>query len=276
MDWSNFIFRWQDLIGSGLGPFLAIILSGIAFLIKEKRGEMRDRKEAHRRIEIAVARSLNDAYILRAQLSWFASRIKALAAESRAEVAPNVYFLNRINVPSMREIYRDLDMARFKVRSYFIHNKLLFIDAGIKETNEVVAAFKNDFEEIIRQNGMLVALMSEHPNPLIQRQTYADNLDSYASELERYSKKGVDRGIKIMVQARVYNNLIRGKFGYWIWWKYEGTWMKYFWTKAEQKAFAKSLDSLDTIDAVIEPEVLKEQEKAEERGKKVFEDAEIN
>lgn len=276
MDWGAFLREWQNLIGAALGPFLAVILSAIGYWCKSKIEAMHERKEAHRRIEIAVARSLNDNYILRTQLQWFAGRVKKLAAEARTIINPKEYFLSRINFPSMREIYRDQDMARFKVRSYYIHNKLLFLDAGIKETNETVAMLKNDFEEIIRQNGLLVAVMRDHPNPPAQRDAYAANLDAYTAEIENYISRGINQGIKIMVQVRVYNRKLREKHGYWVWRKYEGTWMKYFRTKAEQKAFARHLDSLDSIDAAIESEVQEEQRRADERRKKLFADSDIS
>jgi len=270
MNWVDFIYKWQDLTGAALGPFLAIILSAIGFLIKERWEEKRARKEAHRRIEIAVSQSLNDSFVLREQLKWMAARIKELVAEARSITEPNIFFMNRVNFSVMREIYRDTDLSRFKVQSYYIHNKLLFIDAGIKETNEVVALFRKDFEMLIQQNAMLIAAMKENPNPPIQRQTYADNLEAFAKVIENFAQKTVNDGIKILAQIKVYNNMVREKYGYWIWWKHESTRLKYFRTKLEQKEYARNLDSLDKIDTVIEEKVQKAIEKAEKRGEKLF------
>ena len=39
------------------------------------------------------------------------------------------------------------------------------VDAGIKEMNGVVANLRNDFEDVLRQNEILVALMRNNPNP---------------------------------------------------------------------------------------------------------------
>jgi hypothetical protein len=268
MTWGDFLYKWQDLTGAALGPFLAIILSALGFWVKEKRAAIRERKEAHRRIEIAVARSLNDAFILREQLKWMAGRVNTLARAARAITEPNIFFMNRVNFIPMREIYRDADLSRFKVRSYYIHNKLLFLDAGIKETNEAVVGLKNDFEEIVKQNATLVALMNDTPNPPMQRETYAANLEAFATEAEGYATSFLNTGIKTMVQLKVYNNLLRERHGYWVWWRNESTWLKYFRTKTEQKKYARTLNSLDAIDALIETKVQQIMQEAETRGEK--------
>ena len=118
---TNFIKEWQELIGAALGPFLAIILSAIGFWIKSVIKDKKERKEFLRRIEISLARSLNDIFTAREQLRWFSGRVKNLAAESKAITNDKIFFLNRVNFPTVREIYRDTDMPNFKVKSYYLH-----------------------------------------------------------------------------------------------------------------------------------------------------------
>lgn len=268
----EFINNWQTLIGSALGPFLAVILSAIGFWIKSANESRRERKEFLRRIEISLARSLNDTFTAREQLKWFSQRVKNLATESKSITDDRIFFLNRINFPTTREIYRDIDMPNFKIKSYYLHNKIMWIEAGIKEMNETVFNLRNDFEDLIRQNEVLVAVMRNNPNPKMQREAYERNLESFSTAIDEYVSKSIKQGIEIMTQVKIYNEKMRNRFGYWFLWKQEGTRLKYFRDKAEQKAFSRNLDSLDRIDKVIEKEVKSMLEKAEERSKKLAQD----
>jgi hypothetical protein len=268
-DVTNFIEKWQGLIGSALGPFLAVVLSAIGFWIKSIIETKKERKEFLRRIEISLARSLNDTFTAREQLKWFSGRIKNLIAESKSITSDKIFFLNRINFPTTREIYRDIDMPNFKIKSYYLHNKLMWIDAGIKEMNETVFNLKNDFEDLIRQNEVLVAVMRDNPNPPMQRDAYERNLESFAKAIDDYVSKSIKQGVEIMTQVKIYNEKLRKRHGYWFWWKIEGTRFKYFRTKAQQKEFARNLDSLERIDGIIKDEVDSLIKKAEERSRKL-------
>ncbi|MBU3925182.1 hypothetical protein KJ854_04570 [Patescibacteria group bacterium] len=249
------IYKWQTMIGAFLGPFLAVVLSAIVFWVKSIIENKKERKEFLRRIEISVTRSLNDACTVREQLKWFSGRVKNLAAEARAITDDKIFFLNRINFPAIAEVYRDMEMVNFKVKSYYLHNKLLWIDAGIKEMNETISNLKNDFEDLIRQNEILIAVMRSNPNPRAQRETYDRNLETFAEAINEYIPKGVQQGIRIMIQIKVYNEQIRKRYGCWFWWKHEGTKFKYFRNKIEQKEFTRNLDSLDRIDKTIQKKV---------------------
>lgn len=264
----EFISKWQTLIGSFLGPFLAVGISVIVFLIKSNRERKNERKEFLRRIEISMARSLNDTFTLREQLKWFSQRIRGLATESKSITDDRTFFLNRINFPTTREIYRDADMPNFKVKSYYLHNKLMWIEAGIKEMNETVFNLKNDFEDLIRQNEVLVAVMRNNPNPKMQRDAYERNLESFAKAIDEYVSKSIKQGIEIMMQVKIYNEKMRKKYGFWFWWKQEGTRFKYYRAKTQQKEFSRNLDSLERIDKVIQKEVESMIIKAEERSVK--------
>lgn len=269
---TKFLDTWQTLVGAALGPFLAVILSAIGFWIKSVVETKKEKKEFLRRIEISMARSLNDTFTVREQLKWFSQRVKNLAAESKSIIDDKTFFLNRINFPTTREIYRDIDMPNFKVKSYYLHNNLMWIEAGIKEMNETVFNLKNDFEDLIRQNEVLVAVMRNNPNPQIQRDAYERNLESFAAAMDDYILKSIKQGIEIMTQVKIYNEKIRSRFGYLFWWKQEGTKFKYFCNKAEQKKFSRNLDSLERIDKAIQTEVETAIKGAEKRAEKLSQD----
>jgi hypothetical protein len=268
----DFLNKWQTLIGAGLGPFLAVILSAIGFLIKSKLDKNAEIRETMRRIEVGVSTALNDIFFTQALLKNFAKAIRALASRARAETNPKVFFLERINCPAFLEVYRDPDIHTLKVRSYYLHNQSLFMDSRIKEMNRILPQLKPDFEDVIRQNEILVTLMQSgsSPHPPTQRISYAENLEAFAAGIETYAIERLKEPIKILTQIKIYNDMLRKPWfrGYYTWWKMESPKFKFCLTKEERMKFAKNLDSLDRIDAVIEEEVKEAIKEAEKRGYK--------
>lgn len=265
------LYKWQTLIGSGLGPFLAIILSGLGYLLKSKYESIQLKKEHLRQLEITVARMLNDLYVLKDQLTWFSNRLKKLSREAIQENGAKVFFLNAVNFPSLREIYRDQNMPNFRVRSYYLHNKILWIDAGIKAVNETNVALGNDFKELMRRNELLVSLLktSTVAGPSIQRIEYSENLKAFASGLDEYITETIRPGIKALTEARVYNSKIRKPDGFWEKWKYEGTSFKFFATHEQMRKHTGSLYSIERIDKQIEKSVTREIFDAEKRSEEL-------
>ena len=117
----------------------------------------------------------------------------------------------------------------------------MWVEAGIKEINETIFNLKNDFEDLIRQNEVLVAVMRNNPNPQMQREAYERNLESFAKAIDEYVSKSIKQGIEIMTQVKIYNEKMRKRFNYWFWWKQEGTKFKYYHTKTQQKNFPEIL-----------------------------------
>lgn len=267
----EFINKWQTLIGSALGPFLAVILSAVGFWIKLVIESKNERKEFLRRIEISITRSLDDTFKTRIKLQYFVSRLRTLIADIKKITDSKHFSLETINYPTIRDIYKDADLANFKVNSYYLHNMLLWADAGIKETNETVISLRNDFAELQRKNELHIILMrqNQNSNPAQQREEYADNLESFANAIDEFINKFVKQGIGILTQIKIYSEHLRKKYGWYFLWKCEGTKYKYFRNKIQQKNFSRNLDSMERIDKVIQKEVEDAIKDAEARAKKL-------
>lgn len=259
--------EWQTLIGSALGPFLAVILSAIGFWIKSTIESEKERKEYLRRIEIGITRSLDDTFKTRIKLQFFVSRLKKLIAEIKAITDEFYFSFDSVNYPVIRDIYRDTDAPNFKVKSYYLHNKLLWADSGVKETNETVKSLKNDFAELQRKNELHIILMRQNqkPRPLEQRAEYVKNLEAFAKAIDEFIQKFMGQNIEIMTQIKIYNEHMRKKYGRWFLWKHEGTNLKYFRYRTEQIKFARNLNAIEHIDKVINKEVMAEVKEAEDR-----------
>lgn len=265
----DFLHKWQTLIGSALGPFLAIILSAIGFWIKSILEKHKEKKEYLRRVEIGITRSLDDTFKARIKLQDFVLKLRKLINEIRSITNSKSFSLETTNYPTIRDIYKDADLTNFKVRSYYLHNKLLWSDAGIKETNATITTFKNDFTELQRKNELHIILMrqNQNPNPAQQRIEYTDNLESFADAIDEFINKFIKQGIEILTQIKIYNEHLRKKYGWYFLWKHEGTEFKYFCNKVEQKNFSRNLESIERINEAIREEVEKAIKDAERRAK---------
>jgi len=269
----DFLDHWQTIIGAGLGPFLAVILSAIGFWAKSEIEKNREIWESMRRIEIGSTATLNDVFFTRELLLRFAKQVRDLAAAARAEKDERTFFLHRINVPAFLEVYRDPGIHMLKVRSYYIHNQTIFSDSRTKEINRILGQLKPDFEDVLRQNEILVTLMQsrEKPDPPTQRKAYAENLEAFASGIENYATEKLKDPIRALTQIKVYNDMLRKRHwrGYYMWWKMESPRFKFFLPKEERAKF-RTLEGVDRIDAMIEPGVQKAIKTAEERGETVW------
>lgn len=255
----TFLNSWQTLIGSALGPFLAIMFSVIGFWIKTRIESSKELKENLRRIEIGITRGLNEAFIVQQQIAKTVQLVRGCAAEVEAVEDEKQYMLNIVNFPITGEIYRDPDTSLLKTRSYYLHNKLLITDSALKETNKVLDNLKKDFEALIRLN----ELISTKEQPNRQRQMYAQNLKSFADALECYSSKGIPNLIKLMMQVKNYNNKLRERHGATLK-KYERTGWK-IWKKKDIKKSITNLSAVDRIDEKLEFEIQEELKNALER-----------
>ncbi|PWB39074.1 MAG: hypothetical protein C3F02_00435 [Parcubacteria group bacterium] len=264
----DFLSKWQTLIGAALGPFLLGLGAWFKVVISKKE----ERKEHLRRIEISITRSLDDTYKTRQKLQAFVSRLRALVTRIRATAGKRNFSLETTNYPTIRDVYRDVEVPNFKIKSYYLHNKILWADAGIKETNETVAGLRNDFADLLRKNELHIALMRQNQNPdsARQREDYAYNLEGFANAVDEFIDKFIKQGIEIMTQVKIYNNHLRKRSGKWFLWKCEGTNFKYFHNKAKQNEFSRNLISLERLDKIIEKEVKSAIQSAEDRAARLL------
>lgn len=251
----EFIREWQTLLGSALGATLAVLGSIFLYWIKIIHEKSNLRKECLRRVEIGITRSLEDTYKMQKKLHNFVERLRSLISAIRSITDSRHFSMESINFPTTREIYKDVDAPNFITSSYYLHNKLLWADAGIKETNETIVSLKNDFTEIQRKNELQVFLTRQNqiPNAEQQRNDYAASLESFANTIEEFINSFMKQGIKNLMQIKIYNNHLRGREG------------KSFLKKNEGKNFQKTVDSLDGIDSAIEAEVQSEITRIEAR-----------
>src|SRR3989338_8883032 len=111
MEWSiETLYRWEDLAGAFLGPFLAVLLSGIGFLIARKMEQAQERKETLRRIEAVTSYMLNNVYGTREKLNFFVQNLRKEAADTRQIADPRAFVMNFVNIPAMAGIYLDADI----------------------------------------------------------------------------------------------------------------------------------------------------------------------
>lgn len=268
---TTFLHDWQDLAGAFLGSSLAIILSGIGYLIGRYIENVRERRETLRRIEVGTTYSLSSTHSIHKKLENFVRTARALVTEIRAINNPREFALQSVNFPTVGTIYLDEKIPELRVNSYYLHNKLLWIHAGTQDVNGILAGMGTHFMRVIKLNEMMLDLMADNPNPPAQRAAYAENIEIFANEIERFYREELPKGIKVLVQVKVYNEKLRQPFGRGRvnLWEYEGLSFKYFRNRKEYKKFARNLDSIDRIDAAIQADVDKTQATMQQRAEQL-------
>ena len=253
--------HWQTLVGAALGPFLAIILSGIGFWIGTKYKAWQDKKEAIRLVEVSMTRGINNMFSTRKKLENFIERLRQLAADARATTGDTTYFLERINYPAMPEIFVNENLAGFKFGSTYLHNQVMFANSGIKELNSWIIKMEKDFDSMTSKNEFLM-ILTPRPAAHDQRNGYAENLDLFAQAVSDFVTH-IMGGVQIASQIKVYNLRLMKKRIMTVM-KHEGTTFKYFKTSDDLNKYKEWSSIIKRVNTAIESDVKKFLADAEE------------
>lgn len=256
----DFIDKWQALIGSALGPFLAIILSAGGYLVKIWLQKKSKKREAIRRAEIAFSQTLSHINVAVKQLEDFLERSRSVVEEVRAINDPSLYMHLEPNFPATITILFDNELIRMRFRSYYVHNKILITDYLIRTVNGNIEQFRNDFERLLNRNERIIN--NRHMEPQDQRESYATDLSSFLDMVEKFITSLRTKQTQTIAQAKVYNlKLMKIHFldfnPLWNKWKYEGVSLKYFRTRKAMKKYNGSMEAIHRIDALVELEAEK-------------------
>ena len=241
----SFIKDWQTLIGSFSGPFLAIILSALAFVVREKWQKIKERKEAIRRVEISLSYTLNDIFSLTEAFKGFFERVDSIIHELK-EIPVQKVALIETNFPPIVDIHIDAELSKMKFRSYYLHNKILIIEYSTKWANNAIKQFREDFDKLIKKNEFLII---NKVSPEIQKKAYFDNLTGFISMVKKSIDSLNEKGVPAIAKAKVYNLKLMKKYRRTLW-KFERT-------KQDMINQSSSLDCVDRIDKLMEAEAAK-------------------
>jgi hypothetical protein len=239
------------LIGSATGPFLALILSAFAFYCKEKHEKRKKIKEGRVRIEVGITRSLNEVLLIQSQLRYTSALIRKLVVDIRNVKNPNEVALNTVNFPITGDAYRDPEMPHVKTKSYYLHNKLLFLDRALRDLGDVLDILKEDFKDLITLNRM----MSDKMPPANQRATYSANLEAFADTMDIYSNKEFLHVVKLATEIKLYNEMM-SKHPFFTRIRYEKS--PYLFSPKRTANAIRDLSAVDRIDDELRERVEKE------------------
>jgi hypothetical protein len=254
------LYRWQELAGAVSGPFIAVLLSAVSYKIGRWTEKSQQEKESLRRIEVGVTYTLNSIATMRQKLLYFVASLRNLIKEIEAISNPKEFAMQTINFPALGTIYLDEELPRLLVKSYYLHNKLLWIHSGVADVNNILNGLKEDFIRVVRLNEKMIDLMKDAPNPPAQRASYIENLKLFADGIEKFAKDDLIKGVKTLMEVKVYNDKLRKGRGEGTRtrWKNEGSssWLvRRFFNVGD---LVRNLNNIDRIDKELDEEVNKE------------------
>lgn len=194
-----FLLQWQTLIGSALGPFLAVMLSVAGYLIKQKIEKTHQLKEAIRDIDTSIVRTLNDLYSARLNLEAFIKRLNEIISDVEKVTDSTTYSLDETNFP-YTSIFFDPNLPNLQTGSNYLHNQVMFFGAGIEKNNAALANMKESFSTVLRKNE-LSAMQNQPP---LQRKIYIENLKIFVNTTEGFIEL-LKQGCKVGQQIKIYN-----------------------------------------------------------------------
>ncbi len=259
IDVKAFLSEWQDLIGSLVGAAAPLILYLLTI-------NYFDRKEALRKIEITNTYTLQSLVNMQHKIDFFIKQMEGLAIDFRTKNNP----LSRINSPAWGNIYFDPEGHNARIKSYYLHNKILIINGNIADTNLALGNFRSSFEELKNLSETIITLNQEAMrDATIRKQIcdgFAEQTENFAKSLKGYADGMLPKAVKHSQQIRVYNKELRKKW-------FRGFLFRVF---HEGLINTKSIELVDEIDQRLEPLIQKENEIISKRIKKLREEANAN
>ena len=253
------LFKWQTLIGALIGPVLAFLFSIFFSSVEKFRTEI---KENIRRIEIGLTSVLNDIYEIREELKKFVLDIRRIITEAESFTDNNSYFLVWAVFPPIREVWFDNEIAILRSRSLYLHNKLLWIGGGIRNVNISVNEIRESYRVLIADNQRFS--ISKSMLPQQQREAYIQNLSSFANHIDGFLTY-LEKGIEILVQAKVFNIKLKEKGFLRSLWIYEGVSFNYFENKKAIQVYTSIFEIQNRVDKRLKSETEKLINEAERR-----------
>ncbi len=240
-----FLNTWQQLVGSAAGPFIAFILA----IWYEAR---KDRKRSLARIEATLTQVFNEMQVAQEMLKSFALRLDALVQEVKDEANPTTFILSREAFPPLRDIVVTSDLAHLRLGgSYYLHNKLLWIDTGVKNANSAMQMSRISLGSVFEMNEAMVARKVPPPQ---QRADYAANLQAYTGTIRNLTDF-LSKGLRLVAEAKLYNAKFNTVYQRTVGWWYEGVSFKYFKNRREITQYTEPLNVVDRINALLVTEV---------------------
>lgn len=143
------------------------MVSVAGFFIKRLYEKREERKEAVRRAEISFAITLNQIYTTIGHLNAFVSRINSIINDVEKITNPELYSLHETNFPPIINIHFDDELLKMKFKSYYIHNKILIIESGVRWTNSTIQEIKCGFERLLKKNEAMAEKVNPPPHNVI-------------------------------------------------------------------------------------------------------------
>ena len=201
---TNFIHRWQTLVGAAVGVAIPIIFTVAMFRYQNKKNFKQDLGL----LEKILVRSMNDLNELRDELLLFIGRLDHLI-EGVNQIEENQYYAGLSNFP-VHEIEFDSRLINTKTGSLYLANKLMFGHIILKSIHFQITGFREEFISLMNRNHDIIVSYKDPQKgigiaPREQKLLLLSGLQSIRKVLnDDIVGKNIPTAIEVLLKSRTY------------------------------------------------------------------------
>ncbi len=201
---SDFLFKWQSLVGAFMGALIPITVS---FFLYSLRSSI-NFKQGLSQIEKFLVYSINNLYGLREELELFSDRLDKLTSDIEQQSTQNSYYIGTTNFP-MAATEHSINIINKSTKSLYLSNKLMRCYSMQRDINLNLTDLREEFRLIVSRNyDVILAYKDPAQNVGIsasnQVMMYSQQLKAMKKIIDEIVlKKNIPTAIKSFSEARL-------------------------------------------------------------------------
>lgn len=215
VDLYQLLYEWQSLIGAIAGTVLSGLIAVCIFVfqqsyVKKKVGDD-EQKELLRLVEVSVVYGIEGVCRTKHKIRLFAKRLEDFIGDIKLDSNPKSFSFSEINFNTSQPIFFDKNLVSAKIKNLYLHNKLLYANNYINEANLLSSQLEKDYDKMLVKNITHIQLLTQNKNANAneQKKQFAENLEMFAGELEKYINEFLPQLLELLLQIRLYNTSLR-------------------------------------------------------------------
>jgi|SRR3989344_1275927 len=252
-DLIRLLSEWQTLIGSFLGAFVPLVITGLAFALRHAYSKRETRRLATRTFIQDLNFALTELISMRTNIDLFSARLSAILVQ---HWPTDKHMLARTNFPNV--IPHPLDKAILRtatvLRSAYLITQAQDLYSKTSEAWSFFGSLKEDYNRNLDMHQAL--LVTEHVLKGDANLVYRDGLEAMQRVMRNpILSNNIPTLIRILVKTRIAASTYAKHPYWWRWYREKGK-MRFFLTRSDHQKYQELY--YERIESLIEEKIDKE------------------